>query len=153
MALIRWYNRPEFGWPAVDEMERLQREMNQLYSSFFGRRSMQPRAAVFPALNVTENENNLYLRAELPGLKAEDIEISVEGDTLTLRGERKPEEPSEKISYHRREREMGRFRRVISFPTRINPEGVEAVFRNGVLKLILPKAEEAKPKQIQVKVE
>jgi HSP20 family protein len=102
---------------------------------------------------VSEDDDNLYIRAELPGIDSESIEISVEGATLTLRGERKSKEPSGNINYHRRERETGRFRRVISFPTRINAEKVEANFKNGVLKVVLPKAEEAKPRQITIQGE
>jgi HSP20 family protein len=127
--------------------------MNQLFGSFFGRTPGLLRPAAFPALNVSEDDDNLYIRAELPGIDSESIEISVEGETLTLRGERKSKEPSGNISYHRRERETGRFRRVISFPTRINAEKVEANFKNGVLKVVLPKAEEAKPRQITIQGE
>lgn len=152
MAIIRWYNRPELNRP-LGELERLQREMNQLFSGFFGRAPEMVQPAVFPALNVSEDENNLYVRAELPGINPKDVEISVEGDTLTLRGERKLEETSEGINYHRREREAGRFRRIVTFPVQINPEAADATFKNGVLKLVLPKAEEAKPKQITVKTE
>lgn len=103
-------------------------------------------------MNVSEDAENLYLYAELPGIKPEDIEISVEGESVTLRGERKLQ-AAQNVSYHRRERESGRFRRIITLPTRINTEAVNAHFKNGVLKIVLPKAEEAKPKQIKVKVE
>lgn len=152
MAIVRWLNRPDWTRP-VSDMERLQREMNDLFTGFFGRAPGRVRPAVFPALNVSEDENNLYVRAELPGISSEDIDISVEGDTLTIRGERKLAEPSGEVNYHRREREAGRFRRIVTFPTKLQPDAAEAIFKNGVLKLVLPKAEEAKPKQITVKTE
>lgn len=91
------------------------------------------------------------MSSELPGIEPGDIDISVEGETLTLRGERKLPETGEGVNYHRREREAGRFRRIVSLPARIDPDGVEAVFKNGVLRIVLPKAAEARPKQVKVK--
>ncbi len=102
---------------------------------------------------MSEDAANLYIRTELPGTKAEDLEISVEGDALTLRGERKLPATEEGVNYHRREREGGRFRRIVTLPARIDPEGVSASFKNGILTIVLPKAKEALPKQIQVKAE
>lgn len=150
MAIIRWHERPTIFRPS-QEMERLRNEMNQLFADFFPGRMGISRVGVFPALNMTEDANNIYIRAELPGIKPEAMDISVEGETLTLRGERKLGEP-EGVSYHRRERESGRFRRIVTLPSRINPDSVEASFKDGVLKIVLPKAEEARPKQIEVKV-
>jgi HSP20 family protein len=133
-------------------MERLQQEMNRLFSNFLGDRgTRQLGFGVFPPLNVSEDANGLHVKAELPGVKPEEIEISVEGDTLTLRGERKLPETAPGVSYHRREREAGRFRRIVSLNTKINPDAVEAHFKNGVLEVFLPKAEELKPRQIAVK--
>jgi HSP20 family protein len=151
MALIRWIDRPEasrFG----EEMERMQRDMNRLFSGFMGRGVSPFRGDVFPAVNVSEDADALYVRAELPGMLPEEIDISVEGDTVTLRGERKLK-AAEHVNYHRRERESGRFRRIFTLPTRVNPEAVSASFKDGVLKITLPKAEEVKPKQIHIKSE
>jgi HSP20 family protein len=152
MAIVRWSERPDL-FRAFDELEQLQREMNRLFSSYGGVRSSRlHNFGVFPPLNVSENADNLYVRAELPGVKPEDIELAVEGETLTLRGERTLPQTASNVSYHRREREAGRFRRIVSLSTRINPEGVDAHFKNGVLEIVLPKAAEAKPRQIPVKV-
>ncbi len=151
MAGIHWHDRPEFGRSA-QLMERLQREMNRIFSDLPGR-GASLRAAAFPPVNVSEDAANLYIRTELPGTKAEDLEISVEGDALTLRGERKLPATEEGVNYHRREREGGRFRRIVTLPARIDPEGVSASFKNGILTIVLPKAKEALPKQIQVKAE
>lgn len=152
MAEIRWYDRPEFGRTA-QFMERLQREMNRIFTEFPGRAGSVLRAAAFPPINLSENAENLFIRSELPGTKPEDLEISVEGDSLTLRGEKKLPAPEEGVNYHRREREGGRFRRIMTLPVKIDPEGVSASFKDGVLTIVLPKAKEALPKQIPVKAE
>jgi len=149
MAIIRWYDRPS-AYGSLREMEDLRQEMNRLFSSFFGKSGPWPRQGVYPALNVTEKENVIVVRGELPGIRAEDMEITVEGETLTLKGERKLQDP-EGVSYHRREREAGRFRRIVNLPARIDAEAVEASFQNGVLTIKLPKAKEALPKQVTVK--
>ncbi len=152
MALLRWSDQGDLFRPFEEmerEMERLRREMDRLFTGFRGIRPL--RVGVFPLLNVSEDKDNLYVRAELPGIQPSDLEISVEGDTLTLRGERKSPEAEANVSYHRREREFGRFRRSLTLPTRIDVDKVEAVFQNGILKITLPKAEEVRPKQITVK--
>jgi HSP20 family protein len=149
MAIIRWSDHPGVFHP-FRELERLRSEMDRLYSNVMGGATAGPRVGVFPALNVSEKDNTLYVRAELPGVNADDMEISVEADTLTLKGERKLGEP-QGVSYHRRERESGRFRRIINLPIRIDADAVEASFKNGILEIILPKAKEALPKQITVK--
>jgi HSP20 family protein len=128
----------------------MQREMNRLYSTVKGRGGSPFRSDVFPHVNISEDADNLYVHSELPGMLPDEIDISVEGDTVTLRGERKLP-VAENVSYHRREREAGRFRRIFSLPFRVNADAVSAVFKDGVLKITLPKAEEAKPKQIQIK--
>lgn len=152
MAVIRWFDRPQFAWPGR-AVEQLQREMNRLLSEFPARSASVLRSGVFPAVNISEDKENLYVRAELPGMKPEELEISVEGESLTIRGERKLAEAAGKVDYHRREREAGGFRRVIDLSVRIDTEAVSASFRNGVLKIVLPKAKEVAPKQISIKTE
>jgi len=110
-----------------------------------------PAAGVFPLMNITEGKDNFYVRAELPGLKAGDLDISVTGDTLTIAGERKIPAEDEKAKYHRREREAGRFSRIITLPAQVDTGKVEAHSKDGLLTVILPKAEAAKPKQITIK--
>lgn len=152
MAVIRWYDRPN-PFRLGEEVERMQREMNRMFSSFMGKGASPVRMGVFPHVNLSEDNDKLFVRAELPGMQPEEIEISVEGETLTLRGERKLPDTDETVSFHRRERESGRFRRIITLPARIEPEAVNAHFKNGVLEIVLPKAIEAKPKQIKIKTE
>ena len=152
MAIIRWFQPPTLP-RSSDVMGQLKKEMDRLFSDFTGRTASLHRAGVFPPINVSEDSENLYVSSELPGIEPDDIEISVEGETLTLRGERTLSEAGEGVNYHRREREAGRFRRIITLPARINPDGVDATFKNGVLKIVLPKAAEARAKQVKVKTQ
>jgi HSP20 family protein len=139
------YRRPS----AWREMERLRREMNRLFEtgSFGGLR----RAPSFPAMNVWTSEDGLIVTAEIPGVEIGDIEISVMNETLTLSGQRTPDEVGEGVRYHRRERGYGRFTRSLQLPYPVNAENVEATFKNGVLYITLPRAEEDKPRKITVK--
>ena len=102
-------------------------------------------------MNITEDEKNYYVRAELPGIKADELEMSVTGDTLSVSGERKLPAEDEKAQYHRKERDAGRFSRIVTLPGQLNTGKVEARCTDGVLTVTLPKAEAAKPKQITVK--
>jgi len=151
MAILRW--RPgTFGWhrDPFAEVESLHREMSRLMDSLSGAWRGVTAAGVFPALNVSEDRDNLYVRAELPGVSAKDLDISVQDDNLVIKGERRIAAESKGVSYHRREREAGTFQRIISLPTRVDGGKVTAVCKNGVLTVTLPKAAEAKPRQIAV---
>ena len=102
-------------------------------------------------MNITEDADNYYVRAELPGLKAEDLDISVTGDTLSIAGERKMPVEDEKAQYHRREREAGKFSRIVSLPAQVDTGKVAAHCTDGILTVVLPKAEAVKPRQVSVK--
>jgi len=154
MAIIKW--RPGLlGWnrDPLSEMERLQREMNRLLGHYTDTAAHGPpsTAGVFPPLNVSEDADNLYVRAELPGVSPEDIEITAHENKLAITGERRIPAEGEKISYHRREREAGTFKRITTLPTQVDSHKVIATCKDGVLTLTLPKAPEAKPRQIKVK--
>lgn len=151
MALIRYRSFPEFRNP-FQELSKLRAEMDRLFADVMEGTPFTASSGVYPALNVTEDADKLYVQAELPGIKPDDIDISVEGNTLTLRGERKPDSTAN-VSYHRRERKAGSFHKALTLPYEINHDGVLAECKDGVLKLILPKAEHAKPKKITVKGE
>lgn len=105
-----------------------------------------------PTVDVYEDKDNVHIKAELPGLKKEDIEISVQGDTLILKGERKSESEEKKENYYRVERVYGQFHRAISLPAPVKSEEVKATYKDGILDIVLPKKEEAKAKQIQVNI-
>jgi HSP20 family protein len=107
-------------------------------------------SGVFPATNVSETDESLLIRAELPGIRPDDLEVTVEGNTLTLAGKRETVEESEKVSFHRREREWGSFRRSLTIPVRVEADKVQARFADGILTVELPKAAAARPKQITV---
>jgi len=105
-----------------------------------------------PALEVYEKDDKFVVRAELPGMKKEDIDISIVGDTLTIRGERKAESEVKDEDYYRCEMCYGKFSRAITLPSAIQADKVEASYQNGILEIVLPKAIEAKPKKVEVKV-
>jgi len=149
MASVRFPNHANFP-RILQEMERMKNEMDRIFAGLMGESRFTAGAGVFPALNVLEGSDNLVVHAELPGVKPEDLEISIEGTTLNLRGERRGADLG-KVSYHRRERAAGRFQRALTLPVEINPEAVEAKCEHGVLKLTLPKAEHAKPRKITVR--
>jgi len=150
MAIIRFGEDPFFP-SHFGEMRRLRAEMNRLLNSFLGQEPAAPAAGVFPPLNVSEDESNLYIRAELPGVEAKKLDISITGRTLTLRGDRDTAPQGPGVSYHRREREAGSFRRSVGLPVPIDVEHVKAENNDGVLTIMLPKAQEAKPKKIEIK--
>lgn len=145
------------GWPnwdwtsAFDELDRMRREMERLAEGLTRGFFREPFAGVFPLMNVTEDNDNYYVRAELPGINANDLDISVTGDTLSISGERKLPAEDEKAQYHRKEREAGKFGRMITLPTQVDTGKVEAHCSDGILRLTLPKAEAVKPKLIPVK--
>lgn len=133
-----------------DQMERVRNEMDRIFAGLAGEGWLATGAGVFPALNVFEDSDHLIVQAELPGVKPEDLEISIEGTTLNLRGRRRSDDLG-KVSYHRRERAAGEFHRALTLPVEVNPEAVEATFKHGALRLTLPKSEKAKPKRILVR--
>jgi HSP20 family protein len=124
-------------------MDRLFRDYSGGAEPFFSR--------AFPAVNITEDAENFYVRGELPGIRAEDLDVSVVEGGLLIRGERKLATEDEQANYHRRERESGFFRRMIALPARVDSTKVSAKVKNGVFTITLPKAEEAKPRKISVK--
>ena len=151
MAIVRFSDRPYYRNPWA-EFEKMRREMDFLTNRVMGGRPTRQEANVYPALLISEDEHAIYVEAEVAGVRPEDVDISVEGETLTIKGERKPSTPEEKVSYHRREVEYGSFNRAVTLPTRINTEKVSARAEDGILYITLPKAEEVKPKKITVAV-
>jgi HSP20 family protein len=131
-------------------LDRLRREMDRLFADWTPR-SGWGAAPAYPAMNVWTNEEGAIVTAELPGVAPEDIDISVVNETLTVTGERQPDEVEE-ATYHRRERGQGRFTRSCQLPFRVESGEVEATFERGVLHIHLPRAEADKPKRIEVKV-
>jgi HSP20 family protein len=132
------------------EMGRLQHEMNRMFDAYAPQRMRV--APSFPAMNVWSNEEGLLVTAEVPGVDPKEIQVNVVNDTLTLSGERLPEQTAESACCHRQERGYGKFTRSLQLPYSVNTSKVEASFKNGVLQIRLPRKEEDKPKKIQIKV-
>ncbi|QDV85140.1 Hsp20/alpha crystallin family protein [Stieleria sp.] len=135
-------------WEPWTELNRLSREMDRLFSR--GTNGSVMGVGSYPALNVWEDDDNLFAEAELPGFCMDDLEIYVTGNQLTLKGERKPPE-HEGGTWHRQERGYGKFSRMVELPGDIDAENVSAEFKNGVLHITLPKSEAVKPRRIEVK--
>lgn len=137
------------------ELRGLQDEMNRLFSSSFSRGGNSDdqimRGAWNPQVDIFENKDQIVLEAELPGMKPENVDISIENNVLTLHGERKFEKKDESDNFHRVERSYGSFTRSFTLPPTVNSEDATAEFENGVLRLTLAKREEAKPRCIEIK--
>jgi HSP20 family protein len=110
-----------------------------------------PQAGVFPLINLTEDKDKYYVRAELPGVKGDELDIQVTGNNLAISGERKIAAEEEGTRYHRREREAGKFSRIIGLPGDIDSDKVDAKLESGILTVVVSKAEAAKPKQITIR--
>ena len=135
---------------SFQDLARMRQQMDDLFSRVSDGGLPSLHAGVFPAINLAEDKDKYYIRAELPGISAEDLDIQATGSNLSISGERKISAEKEDVRYHRREREAGKFSRAISLPGDIDPEGVSASLANGILKVSVPKAEKAKPRQIAI---
>jgi HSP20 family protein len=136
------------------ELRSLQDEMNRLFMSNLSRGGSEEgfsSGAWSPQVDIFENKDQIVLEAELPGMKPENVEISIENNVLTLHGERKFEKKDEGDNFHRVERSYGSFTRSFTLPPTVSSENAQAEFENGVLRLTLAKREEAKPRRIEIK--
>ena len=136
------------------ELTRMQQEMNRFFDEFFGdRRSELVEGEWSPAVDVSETAAEIVVRAELPGMTQEDIELSLQDNVLTLKGEKKPEKKAPPEDYHRSERCYGSFTRAFTLPVNVDQNKVQATFKDGILNIALPKIEEIKPKKIAITAE
>ena len=150
--IVKRIGFPDFGWRgASTDLGRMRRDMDRLFEQVSARTYRPMTAGGFPLINLTEDKDDYYVRAELPGLKAGALNISASGRNLTMSGERKFTTEGDNVQYHRREREAGSFNRIIALPGDIEVNKVEAKLSDGILTVTIPKAETAKPKQIVVK--
>ena len=152
MNLIRYQSPDLSAWPTLDRWSNLREELNSLFDLPFS--TNLNRQDLFsgwsPALDLYQDNDNLVAFVELPGMRKEDIEISLHDGTLTIAGERKSSSPKNGDKPERTERYVGSFRRSISLPARVDANKVNATYRDGILTVTMPKAEEAKPKRIAV---
>ena len=142
----------EPGLDPLRELEQLQRRMDRLFQGAFGLERSPWRVGVYPLVNISEDHDHIFVRAELPGVKAADLEITIQDNSLILRGQRQIPTEEKQVNYHRRERESGFFRRVVALPARIGADKVEATCKDGILTVKLTKPQEVKPRKIEVKV-
>ncbi|HVV90787.1 MAG TPA: Hsp20/alpha crystallin family protein [Solirubrobacterales bacterium] len=148
MAIVRWD-------PGRD-LDTLQGDMNRLFDSFFGRREAGQANAVrrwVPPMDLAETDDQLVLRADLPGMERDDIDIEVKDNVLTISGERKAEHEKKGEGFHRIERSFGRFSRSLGLPRGIDAKSVTANFENGVLEVRMPKPEERKATRVEIATE
>ncbi len=141
------------GLSPATEFNRLRREIDRLFEEPFG--FLAPSTSFFegwtPAVDIFEDKDKYTVKAELPGMKKEEIEVSLVGNTLTISGERKQELEKQERESYRSERYFGRFQRSVTLPEQVQENKIEAAYKNGVLTITLPKAEETKPRQISIK--
>jgi len=150
MAIERW--RPRWGitpWRPFRELEEWDRRFDDLFGRPLWRLPVEERGWM-PAVDIFEKEDKFVVKAELPGMKEEDIHISVVGDTLSIRGEKKTEAEIKEEDYYRCERSYGSFYRSIPLPSTVDADKIEASFEDGVLEVVLPKSAKMKPKKVAV---
>ena len=148
MSLVRRYTT---GWSPARDLLRTQRDLDRMIDGFFGASENGGTGHWAPALELAENEDRVTVRLELPGVKEEDIEISLVENTLTITGEKKREEKIKEEDFVRVERVYGKFQRSVSLPTTVDSQKVEAKLTDGVLEIVLPKHEAVKPRRITLK--
>jgi len=153
MNLIR-YQRPDLGWTGFGRLSSLRDELDRLFESPWTElaRSSQLLSGWTPALDVHEDKDNFVVHAELPGMRREEIDVSLHDGVLSISGERKVEKKYEEAEAYRTERFWGKFQRTVTLPAAVAAEKVKAQYKDGILTITLPKTEAAKPKQIEVNV-
>ncbi len=138
-------------WEPFQDLVRLDDEFDRWYDSVF-RKFFSPERVWVPAIDIAENDGNIEIRAEIPGMNKEDLKVVVEGDVLSISGERKKESETKDKKYHRIERYYGKFNRIINLPYAVESDKVKAQYKDGILTITLPKPESAKSKEIEVEV-
>lgn len=146
-------------WSPLKELEDMRKDMDRLFEEFFSpiarrrRGWLKPEMGVIvPNIEMYDRKNEIVVKAELPGVAKEDIDLTITKDSLTLKGETKKEEEIKEENYYAAEISYGSFTRTIALPAEVDSEKAKASFKNGVLEVVLPKREEAKPKEIKIEV-
>jgi HSP20 family protein len=151
MLIQRLEKWPFEGLPGgISELDRLRRDLSRLVNGRSGVNGWDNPAGVYPLLNVSHDSENIYVRSEIPGVSLDQLDVSVTGRSLTVSGERAIPDEKSTVRYHRKEREAGKFRRQLNLPTDVESDRVQAKYQHGMLMVILPKSEKAKPKKIAI---
>lgn len=145
-----WPSRPTFEG-SFSDFDQVRREMLRLLDTATGDGAPDPGAGVFPPMNISQDDDAFYLRAEVPGIKPTELSIFALRNRVSISGKREIPRENERASYHRKERLEGAFNRTVTLPVEVDPDRVDARYADGVLTLILPKAEQTKPRQIAVR--
>lgn len=142
-------------WRPFGELSSLRREMDRLWENFFGERPLTRmwQREWAPSLDVSETRDNFVVKAEVPGIDAKDIDISLTGDVLTIKGEKRQEKEEKEEDYHLVERSYGSFSRSVRLPAEVESNKIKASYKNGILNITLPKSEKVKAKEVKIKVE
>lgn len=140
-------------WGPFSELVTMRDDMDRLFDVFFGTQPQTIDDLWRPSIDIEESNGNLMVKAEIPGMKKENIKVSVKEDMLTISGERKQENETRDKTYHRIERSYGQFQRMIRLPAEVDADKVKASYKDGVLSVTLPKPESMKPKHIDVEME
>jgi HSP20 family protein len=139
-------------WEPFRELVTMRDDVDRLFDTFFGRQPQTMDEFWQPAIDIEENNGNLMVRAEIPGMNKDDIKVSVKEDLLKISGERKHENETKEKTFHRIERSHGKFERIIRLPSEVDADKVKASYKDGVLNVTLPKPESMKPKKIDVEI-
>lgn len=153
MTLVRWQPRGMVGpWAPRRDVDGIQNEMNRMFDWFFGRDAGESLvdSAWAPAVDIFQDTDSYHVHVDLPGMKRDEIDITMSGDTLTISGEKKRETKQEDDSFFRVERSYGKFSRSMRLPSSVEADKISAKYQDGVLQIAIPKAEKARPKQIRV---
>jgi HSP20 family protein len=140
-------------WRPFRELDRMRGEMDRLWDAFFEGSPRVREGEWVPSLDVAETKNDLVVKAELPGMDPKDIDISLSDGHLIIKGEKKHEKEEKEENYHFIERSYGAFTRSVQLPKEVKHEKISASYKNGILKVVLPKSEEAKTKEVKIKIE
>jgi HSP20 family protein len=141
-------------WKSFGEISRLRREMDDLFARIFGETSLSKIGfgKWQPLVDISETDTHLVIKAELPGIDAKDVDVSITGDRLTIKGEKQQEKEEKEENYCRSERYYGAYQRVIDLPALVEEDKTDAIFEKGILTITIPKVEKIKRKQVKIKV-
>ena len=155
MAVMRWHNQGLEPWSAARDIDEVQAEMNRLFGRFFGQptQSGVSERVWAPVADMYETKDDLVIKLDLPGMNEKDVQVSITGDLLSVKGQRLETQEVNQESYYRTERWAGRFERIFQLPIPVQADKVRATYREGVLTVTLPKVEAVKPKDIKIDVQ